>query len=111
MREVPCRLMSLERFLAESGIAHVDLLKVDVEGAELDVLRGCGAAWPKVRSVAVETDRSSGRATLVEELLRSQGFEIESCVPHVFADRGDIAQVLMIAHRAEAATPAGRVSA
>ena len=111
MREVPCRLMSLERFLAESGIAQVDLLKVDVEGAELDVLRGCGAAWPKVRSVAVETDRSSGRATLVEELLRSQGFEIESCVPHVFADRGDIAQVLMIATRAGATPPRAEVSA
>ena len=101
MQQVPCHLVSLERFLATSGIDRVDLLKVDVEGAEVDVLRGCGAAWSKVRSVAVETDRHSGRAELVEAILRDQGFEIESCVPHLAAERGDIAQVLMIANRPE----------
>lgn len=101
MRQVPCHLVSLERFLATSGIDRVDLLKVDVEGAEVDVLRGCGVAWPKVRSVAVETDRSSGRAELVEKILRDQGFEIETCVPHLAAEKGDIAQVLMIANRPE----------
>ena len=99
MRQVPCKLVSLESFLATNGIDRVDLLKVDVEGAEVDVLRGCGAAWPKIRSVAVETDRTSGRAELVEKILSGQGFEIESCVPHIAAERGDIAQVLMIANR------------
>ncbi|MFO0589024.1 MAG: FkbM family methyltransferase [Polyangiaceae bacterium] len=99
MQRVPCRLVSLERFLSESAIDHVDLLKVDVEGAEVDVLRGCGAAWPKIRSVAVETDRNSGRADRVEQILREQGFEIQSCVPHLAAARGDIAQVLMVANR------------
>ena len=33
---VPAR--SLESFCAEKGISHVDLLKLDIEGAELDVL-------------------------------------------------------------------------
>jgi FkbM family methyltransferase len=36
--EVPTR--TLDAVLAESGDAHVDVLKVDVEGAELPVLRG-----------------------------------------------------------------------
>jgi hypothetical protein len=100
MREVPCQLVSLERFLGDRGIDRVDLLKVDVEGAEVDVLRGCGAAWPSIRSVAVETDRSSSRAAEVESILRSQGFNIASCVPHLVAERGDTAQVLMVANRA-----------
>jgi hypothetical protein len=47
----------------------------------------------------VETDRSSSRAAEVESILRSQGFNIASCVPHLVAERGDTAQVLMIANR------------
>jgi FkbM family methyltransferase len=34
------RVRSLDDVAAEEGIAHVDLLKVDVEGGEVDVLRG-----------------------------------------------------------------------
>ena len=39
-REIVCRLTMLDDFVEEQGIAHVDLIKADVEGAELDVLRG-----------------------------------------------------------------------
>ena len=39
----------------------VDLLKIDVEGSELDVLRGIDAAdWPRIRQVVLET-HGSGR--------------------------------------------------
>ena len=34
----------LDGFLAEAGISHIYLLKIDVEGAEADVLRGLGDA-------------------------------------------------------------------
>jgi len=34
------RLITLDRFVQEHGVPHIDLMKIDVEGAELQVLRG-----------------------------------------------------------------------
>lgn len=34
------RLMSLDHFVADHGITHIDLLKIDTEGHELSVLKG-----------------------------------------------------------------------
>lgn len=36
------RTVTIDRFCEERGIERIDFLKVDVEGAELHVLRGCG---------------------------------------------------------------------
>ncbi|MBL8385137.1 MAG: FkbM family methyltransferase [Burkholderiales bacterium] len=45
----PCRFTTLDRFLRTEGIAPPDFVKIDVEGAELLVLRGgaasFGAGW------------------------------------------------------------------
>lgn len=40
------QLRKLETFCVENGIAHIDLLKLDVEGHELPVLRGMGEVRP-----------------------------------------------------------------
>ncbi|MFY1633278.1 FkbM family methyltransferase [Solwaraspora sp. WMMB335] len=53
----------------------VDLLKIDVEGAELDVLRGVDAdQWPLIGQVTLEVQDLGGRLEAVCELLRGQGF-------------------------------------
>jgi len=39
-REIICRVVTLDDFVDEQRIARVDLIKADVEGAEIDVLRG-----------------------------------------------------------------------
>jgi FkbM family methyltransferase len=50
--EERCALCTLSEVLAQQHLAHVDLLKIDVEGAELDVLRGVlPADWPRIRQV------------------------------------------------------------
>jgi FkbM family methyltransferase len=36
------RVQRLDAFCAEHGVAHIDWLKIDAEGADLDVLRGAG---------------------------------------------------------------------
>ncbi|ATY66916.1 non-ribosomal peptide synthetase [Cordyceps militaris] len=57
----------------------IDLLKIDVEGAELGVLKGLSEAhWEKVRNVVLETcDLSSEREELIQ-LLEAKGFDLES---------------------------------
>ena len=101
MRALRCRFASLDHVLSDHGVGRVDLLKIDVEGAELDVLRGCEAAWPSVRQVAVETDERDGRAREVIALIESRGLRVTSCAPPKIASRGDADQVLVVADRIE----------
>jgi FkbM family methyltransferase len=99
MRETRCLLDSVERIARRRGIDRIDLLKIDVEGAELDVLEGCGAAWPAIRQVVVETVDREGRAERVRALLAANGLEIVGCrAPRIAAD-GDAGQLLIIARR------------
>ncbi|MGW2591729.1 FkbM family methyltransferase [Streptomyces sp. NPDC001515] len=55
----------------------VDLLKVDVEGAEADVLLGIDdAQWPRIRRVVVEVADLDDQLERVCSILRAQGFEV-----------------------------------
>jgi hypothetical protein len=59
-----------------NGCRCVDLLKVNVERAELDVLRGVmQEEWPRVRQVSVQVHDIGGRVAAVKDLLTSVGFE------------------------------------
>lgn len=49
---VPVRTVTLERLAADLGLERIDLLKVDVEGAENDVLAGSGLE--RVRAIVGE---------------------------------------------------------
>ncbi|GAW24072.1 hypothetical protein ANO14919_136520 [Xylariales sp. No.14919] len=58
--------------------SRIDFLKVDVEGAELEVLRGLDDAhWGIVRNVVLETWDASGVRGEIEELLRAKGFTLK----------------------------------
>ena len=56
MGSVEIRLETLDSFVAEHGVHQVDLLKIDVEGYELEVLKGASAALERgaVRYVYAE---------------------------------------------------------
>jgi FkbM family methyltransferase len=72
-REIVVRVEPLSSFLDGRP---VDLLKVDVEGAELDVLRGLRPAdWPLVRQVLVEVQDVRGRLDAVVDLLGGHGLD------------------------------------
>jgi FkbM family methyltransferase len=74
---VSCRLTTVSDVLREEGLARVDLLKIDVERAELDVLNGVAAAdWPRIEQVVVEVHDEGGRGALVERMLAGQGFRV-----------------------------------
>jgi len=52
-------VVSLDQYLPEMGITHIDLLKLDVQGAELDILRGSrGFLQSDVLAIHVEVEFS-----------------------------------------------------
>ncbi|KAI1264424.1 amino acid adenylation domain-containing protein [Xylariaceae sp. FL1019] len=61
------------------GLSKIDLLKIDVEGVELEVLEGIDDEhWAMVANVALELNKSGGKLESIEALLRSKGFEVET---------------------------------
>lgn len=76
-RELTCELTTVSAFLAEERLERVDLLKVDVERAELDVLAGVEERdWRKVRQVAIEVHDEDGRAARIAADLDARGFRV-----------------------------------
>lgn len=79
--EVPAR--TLDSFAGENGIVDVDLLKIDVQGAETSVLCGSQALLPRVRAILVEVSlydyyTHSSSIGGVEDLIRPHGFALWS---------------------------------
>ncbi len=76
-RTVQCRLSTVSTVIRREGIARIDLLKVDVEKAELTVLEGVDDAdWPKVQQVIVEVHDEEGRLAAITSLLERHGFQV-----------------------------------
>ncbi len=70
-QEISVDVERLSSFLTDEPI---DLLKVDVEGAELEVLQGIDEQhWPLVRQALLEVQDLDGRLNTVTELLRARG--------------------------------------
>ena len=74
-----CRLRTLSEVIAEAGLERIDLLKIDVQKAELDVLMGLDDSdWPKIRQVVVEVHDVDGRLDRLRQMLAERGFQVES---------------------------------
>ena len=81
-----CEVRSLSDIFRNWQIAQVDLLKIDVEKAELDVLEGIEVAdWPRVKQVVMEVHNLAGRLQRVCNLLEAQGFEVHCSQSMPFA--------------------------
>ncbi len=76
-QRLACELRTLSGFLREEELQRVDLLKIDVEGAELDVLAGIeDADWPTITQIVVEVHQADEHREAVARLLESRGFEL-----------------------------------
>ncbi|MFN8546792.1 MAG: FkbM family methyltransferase [Candidatus Eisenbacteria bacterium] len=74
--EVPVRLRTLSSVLREEGIDRVHLLKVNVEKAELDVLRGIEERdWARIDQAVVEVDVAENREPILA-LFRAHDTEV-----------------------------------
>ncbi|MDD5323044.1 MAG: FkbM family methyltransferase [Methylococcales bacterium] len=75
IRNFNCDVRTLSNIIREQRIDRIDLLKVDVEGGELDVLMGIDDHdWQKIRQVVLEVEHFSERSQGVVALLAKQGF-------------------------------------
>jgi len=71
-----CQVRPLSQVIAENSLDHIDLLKVDCEGAELATLRGVAEdQWPGIQQVVAEVHDRDGRLDTVTALLSSKGFD------------------------------------
>ncbi|MGC3968145.1 MAG: FkbM family methyltransferase [Pirellulales bacterium] len=77
-KEVECELRSLSELIVRENVEHIDLLKIDVEGAEEAVLAGIADGhWARIRQVMVETHSGAQQAERVAGFLRRLGFSTE----------------------------------
>ena len=97
---VTCRVRTLSQVIDEERIGRIDLLKVDVEGGEMDVLAGLSAAhWPLIQQAVVEVEQFDSRGHEMAELFRNHGFA------EVHEDRDEIDRSvntgMLVARRAQ----------
>ena len=72
-----CELRTLSSVLGEEPIERVDLLKIDVEKAELDVLDGIeDGDWARIGQIVVEVHDEHNRLTQISRVLAQRGFSV-----------------------------------
>jgi len=70
-------LRSFSEIVAASKVDRIDLLKINVEKAELDVLTGIAESdWPRIRQVVLELHNIENRLEYVINLLTERGFTV-----------------------------------
>jgi FkbM family methyltransferase len=76
--EVECELQTISDVWREFELDQIDLLKIDVEKAELDVLRGIeDAHWPNIKQVVTEVHDERDRVADVSALFTRWGFVVD----------------------------------
>ncbi|HAN31765.1 MAG TPA: methyltransferase [Myxococcales bacterium] len=74
-QQVNCELQTVSEVMRQESLSHIDLLKIDCEGAELDVLLGIDDDhWPHIGRVVAEVHDLDGRLDDIIEILGRHGF-------------------------------------
>jgi FkbM family methyltransferase len=73
---VTCRLVRLSDVIDQEQVTRIDLLKIDVEGAEFDCMAGIESRhWPLVRQAIIEVHEGEEACERMDRLLIEQGFQ------------------------------------
>ena len=87
--QLPCTLARLSDILDADSISTVDLLKIDVQRAELEVLAGIDTRhWPRIIQIAAEVHDIDGRVDQVSKFLAKRGYVVETGQDPVLAAPG-----------------------
>src|ERR1044072_5448292 len=66
----------MSKIIAESGFERVDLLKVDIEGAEVKLFEGNVDWLQQVRTIAIEFHDNSREESRFDALMKEYGFRV-----------------------------------
>jgi FkbM family methyltransferase len=72
--------LPLSAIMDQLGFAEVDLMKIDIEGAEVNLLRDAGNWAPRVRNVIIEIHDNVDR-TWARQVLEECGYEVQVLAP------------------------------
>ncbi|MET0645391.1 MAG: amino acid adenylation domain-containing protein [Pyrinomonadaceae bacterium] len=81
-RSERCQLRRLTQVIREEAVEQIDLLKVDVQRAEMDVLRGVEEEeWGKIKQLVMEVhdgkgEASEGRSEEMRRMLEARGYRV-----------------------------------
>ena len=76
-QQVRGELKTLSSIISELEIETINLLKIDVEGAEYEVLQGIEEKdWEKIKQIIIEVHDIEGRAEKINKMLITHGFDI-----------------------------------
>jgi FkbM family methyltransferase len=92
---VTAKITTIDRFIEENQISCVDILKIDVEGFELEVLHGARNALVKGEIKIIQLERHTDdmrvdRHPLIHELLFKNGYRQVQEIKHPFGDFHEI---------------------
>jgi FkbM family methyltransferase len=74
---LPCELRTVSEVLRDEAIERVDLLKLDVEKAELEVLAGIADEdWSRIRQISGELHLDAQHRDQLAGVLRDRGFAV-----------------------------------
>jgi len=75
-QKIECQLKTVSDLIRENNLDRVDVLKIDVEGAEIRVLQGIEEEhWPLIGKVLIEAHEGEDLLKNVRDILHQHGFE------------------------------------
>ena len=91
IKHVPVSVITLDRFVADHGISHLDLLKLDTERTEHDVLAGARDTIARDKpAIVCEVWPDAGNKKQLEDALRPLGYRFFQFLPEGPAERSEI---------------------
>jgi FkbM family methyltransferase len=84
--EVEVEVTTIDEVCRGLGLLRIDFLKIDVEGAELEVLRGAEESLKVTRNIAMEL-HYEGEEEEVKDYLEKRGFEVRVIGSMLYAPR------------------------
>jgi len=77
-KKVMCKLTSLGHFIEKNRIDHIDFIKIDVEGAEFDVVKSIKPTqFPMIKQFCIEVHNINNRVEELASYLQENGYLTE----------------------------------